>query len=233
MGSREGASMQMPSVRKWTRWPLPALALAATFTLAACDIDSTPATVGTEDAAVRLIGSFPNSSGAHATIKTTGSIDPNNLFFKSLGTNGRSCVTCHQPNAGWKSRRPTCRPGSTRPGGHRSDLPHQRRLQLPQGRRFHRGRPPHRLQHAADQGAHPRGHGVPATASSPSSASTTPTACQRHRAVAVPPPVADGEPPVLCAVMWDGRETSPGRNRAGPGMTSERRDVGRRARSVR
>lgn len=42
-----------------------------------------------------------NPSGASATISTTGSIDFNNPFFQSLGTNGRTCATCHQPADGW------------------------------------------------------------------------------------------------------------------------------------
>jgi cytochrome c peroxidase len=42
-----------------------------------------------------------NDSGVAATFSTTGGFDFNNPFFKSLGTNGRSCVTCHQPNEGW------------------------------------------------------------------------------------------------------------------------------------
>jgi cytochrome c peroxidase len=42
-----------------------------------------------------------NHSGVAATFSTTGGFDFNNPFFKSLGTNGRSCVTCHQPNEGW------------------------------------------------------------------------------------------------------------------------------------
>jgi len=42
-----------------------------------------------------------NPSGVSATFSTTGNFDFNNPFFKSLGTNGRSCVTCHQPAEGW------------------------------------------------------------------------------------------------------------------------------------
>ncbi len=45
--------------------------------------------------------SAPNPTGVSATFSTTGSFDFNNPFFKSLGTNGRSCVTCHQPSQGW------------------------------------------------------------------------------------------------------------------------------------
>jgi hypothetical protein len=44
---------------------------------------------------------FANSSGLAATFSTTGSIDLTGPFFQSFGTNGRACVTCHQPSAGW------------------------------------------------------------------------------------------------------------------------------------
>ena len=36
-----------------------------------------------------------------ATYSTNGSIDMTGPFFQSLGTNGRRCVTCHQPDEGW------------------------------------------------------------------------------------------------------------------------------------
>ena len=42
-----------------------------------------------------------NSHGIDATYSTAGYIDLNNPFFKSLGTNGRSCSTCHVPSEGW------------------------------------------------------------------------------------------------------------------------------------
>jgi cytochrome c peroxidase len=42
-----------------------------------------------------------NASGAAATFSTTGTFDFNNPFFKSIGSNGRSCVTCHQPDQAW------------------------------------------------------------------------------------------------------------------------------------
>ena len=45
--------------------------------------------------------SASNPSGVSATVSTTGSFDFNNPFFKSLGTNGRTCATCHQPAEGW------------------------------------------------------------------------------------------------------------------------------------
>ena len=38
---------------------------------------------------------FPDAQGLVATYSTSGRIDTRNPFFQSLGTNGRSCATCH------------------------------------------------------------------------------------------------------------------------------------------
>jgi cytochrome c peroxidase len=44
---------------------------------------------------------FPNPGGASQTYSTTGGgIDLTGPFFQSLGTNGRTCGTCHQPSDG-------------------------------------------------------------------------------------------------------------------------------------
>ncbi|MBS0298651.1 MAG: hypothetical protein JSR32_01750 [Proteobacteria bacterium] len=45
--------------------------------------------------------SSENSHGKDATYSTAGFIDLNNPFFKSIGTNGRSCASCHAPEQGW------------------------------------------------------------------------------------------------------------------------------------
>jgi cytochrome c peroxidase len=42
-----------------------------------------------------------DASGILSTYSTVGQIDLANPFFQSLGTNGRSCVSCHQPNDAW------------------------------------------------------------------------------------------------------------------------------------
>ena len=42
-----------------------------------------------------------NAGGKTATISTQGSIDLTNGFFADLGTNGRRCVSCHMPTAAW------------------------------------------------------------------------------------------------------------------------------------
>ncbi len=44
---------------------------------------------------------FANASGVALTYSTAGSIDAGNAFFQELGTNGRSCATCHEASAGW------------------------------------------------------------------------------------------------------------------------------------
>ena len=76
------------------------MAFAAPLAFAACDQGVGPDYVSSE-AAVTLTGSFSNGAGSHATVSTTGSIDQGNAFFQSLGTNGRSCVTCHDAAAAW------------------------------------------------------------------------------------------------------------------------------------
>jgi hypothetical protein len=44
---------------------------------------------------------FANPTGIHRTYNINGAIDFDNAFFQSLGTNGRSCGSCHQPAEGW------------------------------------------------------------------------------------------------------------------------------------
>jgi len=43
---------------------------------------------------------FPNPSGASSTFSTSGKIDLTGPFFESMGSNGRSCGSCHQPSDG-------------------------------------------------------------------------------------------------------------------------------------
>jgi cytochrome c peroxidase len=44
---------------------------------------------------------FANPAGVHRTFNTAGAIDADNPFFQDLGTNGRSCFTCHRPAQAW------------------------------------------------------------------------------------------------------------------------------------
>jgi cytochrome c peroxidase len=84
-------------------------------TLAACSSDtgqgdeadlSAPEVVAASAAALsvrRLPNNLPflNADGFAATYSTTGSVDLTGPFFQSLGTNGRSCASCHLPDQGW------------------------------------------------------------------------------------------------------------------------------------
>jgi cytochrome c peroxidase len=44
---------------------------------------------------------FSNASGQLRTLNAKGALDLDNPFFQDLGTNGRRCVTCHQPDSAW------------------------------------------------------------------------------------------------------------------------------------
>jgi hypothetical protein len=44
---------------------------------------------------------FPNATGSAVTVNVNGKIDLSNEFFQNLGTNGRSCDTCHRIEDGW------------------------------------------------------------------------------------------------------------------------------------
>src|ERR1700722_9443654 len=44
----------------------------------------------------------PDPTGAVATFQPNGAtFTANNAFFQNLGTNGRTCFSCHQPQDGW------------------------------------------------------------------------------------------------------------------------------------
>jgi len=47
--------------------------------------------------AAAQLESFPDPAGAFETLSRTGAIDRRGAFFQSLGTNGRTCGTCHVP----------------------------------------------------------------------------------------------------------------------------------------
>jgi hypothetical protein len=44
---------------------------------------------------------FSNDAGVAGTITAGGSFEPSNPFFADLGTNGRTCFTCHRPAQAW------------------------------------------------------------------------------------------------------------------------------------
>jgi hypothetical protein len=60
-----------------------------------------PTNTDAERSDFRHLLTFPNATGVAATFSTAGRIDTSNPFFQELGTNGRSCGTCHQASDGW------------------------------------------------------------------------------------------------------------------------------------
>ena len=79
--------------------------LMAAVLLAACDLDKSPQSPSvqaskTADARGHFL-SVPDASGEIATLSADGSVDFGNPFFQSLGTNGRSCATCHLQKSGF------------------------------------------------------------------------------------------------------------------------------------
>ncbi len=72
-------------------WPLLVL---STVVAAACLVQEAVAQDSVIDAR--------NPAGVLRTITLDGSpLDTSSPFFQSLGTNGRSCVSCHVPSTGW------------------------------------------------------------------------------------------------------------------------------------
>jgi cytochrome c peroxidase len=84
------------------------LALSTTLALAGCSASgtSTSTTTATTSTTTTTTNTIPNlqpyttPTGSIATYTSAGSIDQTSPFFQSLGTNGRTCATCHQPSQG-------------------------------------------------------------------------------------------------------------------------------------
>ncbi len=70
------------------------------LTLAGCSL----AGDGTDDATTTRAGALAaaiNGVGLAETVTTTGTIDRTSSFFQPLGTNARTCETCHSADQGW------------------------------------------------------------------------------------------------------------------------------------
>jgi cytochrome c peroxidase len=76
--------------------------VAAAFVLTGCG-SGTSATTTPPPPPPNLIPNlqpYATPSGTESTFNTTGGIDPNGIFFQALGTNQRSCASCHQLSQG-------------------------------------------------------------------------------------------------------------------------------------
>jgi len=75
-----------------------AIALSAGLVVAVVGALDRPAAADGSDPA--LIA-FHDETGQVRTLDVNGPIDPTNPFFQELGSNGRSCFSCHRPAQGW------------------------------------------------------------------------------------------------------------------------------------
>ena len=76
--------------------------LAVMIAGGACVVDG-DLEVGTNESDLSLPNDRPavNELGASTTVSTAGSIDLDSEFARDLGSNGRSCLSCHLPDQGW------------------------------------------------------------------------------------------------------------------------------------
>jgi len=75
------------------------------------------ATWGAADPPDADLLTFADDTGIVRTFNTAGGLDTDNPFFQSLGTNGRSCATCHQASDGWTVTPPHIRERFTKSRG--------------------------------------------------------------------------------------------------------------------
>ena len=67
--------------------------IAGAATAAAASAAAAQVTDSTSEFLARQ--SFPDASGVITTLSVTGPVDNHGAFFQTLGTNGRTCSTCH------------------------------------------------------------------------------------------------------------------------------------------
>ena len=82
-------------------WFRPTLIVLVVLTGCTNGAPATVATTATSPAnSIANLQPYADSTGTFSTYTTAGSIDETTPFFQSLGTNGRSCSTCHQASQG-------------------------------------------------------------------------------------------------------------------------------------
>jgi hypothetical protein len=99
--------------------PAASFPLAATLLLTACGAGSADDAAERTDEAATLAATdlparlerrgVPDPTGTLATVDACGAHGRPNAFFESLGTNGRACVTCHEPTDAWSVTPPHVR----------------------------------------------------------------------------------------------------------------------------
>ena len=77
--------------------------LLSVLMLAGCAVTASNTSAGTTTTSTSTVSSlipslqaYNDTTGAVSTYTSAGDIDPTGLFFQPLGTNGRTCASCHQ-----------------------------------------------------------------------------------------------------------------------------------------
>jgi cytochrome c peroxidase len=84
--------------KKPTRFRAAATVFVAVAAVATSIASSRSAGAGARDSSLTVTA---DASGQLRTLDVNGDIDLTNPFFQELGTNGRTCNSCHQPDQGW------------------------------------------------------------------------------------------------------------------------------------
>jgi cytochrome c peroxidase len=81
------------------------LTLLCFTSIIACNVENRSDDVGASESALHSaapdLRAAPNPYGFAQSATSTNTVDTTNPFFQSLGTNGRSCGTCHLSKEGW------------------------------------------------------------------------------------------------------------------------------------
>jgi hypothetical protein len=74
--------------------------LSVGFAVAGCGSTTPPVTTVPPPNLIPSLQPYLTPTGTVSTFSATGSIDPTGIFFQPLGTNARTCASCHQLNQG-------------------------------------------------------------------------------------------------------------------------------------
>jgi cytochrome c peroxidase len=73
---------------------------AAAFVAAGCGGGNAATPTPPPSDLIPNLEAYPTPTGTVSTFSAAGSIDPNGIFFQKLGTNGRTCASCHELDQG-------------------------------------------------------------------------------------------------------------------------------------
>jgi len=98
----QAISRRHPPFAAWTA----TLAAAAALALTNAGHAAPPPPRAPAPPANPPLATFPDGAGQWSNFTVSGALDLQSPFFQSLGSNGRSCATCHAPKDAWTSTPP-------------------------------------------------------------------------------------------------------------------------------